>query len=91
MIADKIAKRLPASDPLQAVLRQESRAYGTVAGAVDELAGQMARGKESDPEGRQAFAMLVAAIHAPRAEALGIAAELQRQIRGVTLWPEVAP
>ena len=82
-VAEKISAQLIASDSLHAVLRQESRAYGSVAGALEDLAGQMARGQESEASGRQAFAALVDAIHAPRAEATKIAAELMRLVRGV--------
>lgn len=75
-VAEKIAKRIQPTDPLQAVLRQQSRAYGTVAGALENYAGFVARGQASDPAGRQAFGELINAIHEPRPDALLIATRL---------------
>lgn len=88
-IVEKISTQLIADPSLWAVLHQRSQAYGSVAGAVEELAHKMVRGQESEPEGRQAFAALVNAIHAPRAEAEKIAVELARLIRDLTAYGEV--
>lgn len=89
-VAEKIAARLVSGDPLVKVLAQTSRAYGSVAGALENFAGFVARGQDSDAAGRQAFAALVDAIHAPRAEAQRVADELTRLTRNV-ISAEVQP
>jgi hypothetical protein len=90
-IAERVAARLVEAHPLRAVLQQTSGAYGSVAGKLDTLAGFIVHGQESEPQGRQAFAELVDAIHAPRAEAQLLAAELHRMVRAVTWDGEVTP
>lgn len=80
-VTDAVARRLPVGDPLLAVLRQRSRAYGTVAGAIENYAGFVRRGQTSDPAGRQAYGELVDAIDAPRAQAKATADRLSLLIR----------
>lgn len=81
-IADTVRASLPSGDPLIAVLAQRSGAYGTVAGALETLAGASVR----DQDTREAMRALVDAIHAPRAEAETIAAELFRLARNAMVY-----
>lgn len=82
-VAEKIASTLIVNDPLRAVLRQRSSAYGSVEGALESYHGFATRGQESDARGRQAFAELIAAIQAPRVEAEKIADQLAAMARNV--------
>lgn len=80
-VAEIIVQQLPANDPLRAVLLQRSRAYGSVAGALETCASAIRRDLWSWETGDQAWSELVDAIHAPRAEAERIGAELIRRVR----------
>ncbi len=81
--AKKVAARIHSGDELRAVLWQGSRAYGTVAGALETFVGHRRRGHESTEQGREAFRTLVDAIHAPRAEATRLAERLADIAMGV--------
>jgi hypothetical protein len=80
-ISDAVRDSLHEGDPLRAVLAQRSRAYGSVAGALDSLVAQ-----DSDDRAvyTQLFRALVDAIHyddvhvSSREDARGVARELER-------------
>jgi hypothetical protein len=78
--ADAINAQLPSGSPLRAVLAQRSRAYGTVAGALETYMSDL----EHERSVRASFRALVNAINAPRDEAERLANQLIRLAREIS-------